>query len=146
MKPVTLPCLCASLRRGARALTQFYEEALRPFRLRSSQFTILQALALAGEITQGRLGAILAMDTTTLTRTLDIMLRHHWISRRRGHDRREWRISLAAKGKDLLDRALPYWDRAQAQVRRQLGTSQFDQLMQLANSLTEIVTTNGDDL
>ena len=73
MKPDSLPdlpCLCASLRRASRALTQLYDEALRPLRLRGSQFTILQALLLVGEVSQGELGQMLAMDSTTLTRTL----------------------------------------------------------------------------
>ena len=70
-----LPCFCASLRRASRALTQVYEQALRPLGLRGTQFTVLQALSLAGEVPQGELGRILAMDSTTLTRTLEIMRR-----------------------------------------------------------------------
>ena len=65
--------MCAGFRRTARALTQYYEEALRPLGLRGTQFTILQALSLAGEVTQGRLGEMLAMDSTSLTRTVAIM-------------------------------------------------------------------------
>src|SRR5437868_1305593 len=49
-----LPCMCASLRRASRALTQRYDDALRPLGLTITQFTILQALSLAGEISQGR--------------------------------------------------------------------------------------------
>jgi DNA-binding MarR family transcriptional regulator len=65
-----------------RALTQLYEEALRPLGLRASQLTILQVLSLAGEMTQGGMGQFLAMDSPTLTRTLAIMSRHGWITRR----------------------------------------------------------------
>ncbi len=68
-----LPCMCASFRRASRALTQLYDEALRPVGLRATQFTILQALSLTGEVSQGELAQILAMDSTTLTRTLRIM-------------------------------------------------------------------------
>src|ERR1700732_2694349 len=94
----SLPCLCASFRRASRALTQLYEEALRPVGLRATQFTVLQTLSLAGEVTQGELGQILAMDSTTLTRTLNIMSRHDWISKRRGVDRREWRMRMSKAG------------------------------------------------
>ena len=68
-----LPCMCASFRRASRALTQLYDGALHPLGLRATQFTILQALSLAGEVSQGELAQILAMDSTTLTRTLRIM-------------------------------------------------------------------------
>lgn len=63
------PCMCATLRRASRALTQLYDEALRPLGLRATQFTVLQALSFTGEVSQGELGQLLAMDSTTLTRT-----------------------------------------------------------------------------
>jgi hypothetical protein len=87
-----LPCMCGSFRRTSRALTQLYEAALRPLGLRSTQFTILQVLSLAGEVSQGQLGDMLAMDSTSLTRTLAIMVREGWIAERRGKDRRERRL------------------------------------------------------
>jgi len=145
MSSFTLPCLCANLRRAARTLTQFYEDALRPLGLSSSQFTILQALAVAGSLTQGRLGQILGMDSTTLTRTLAIMRRHRWIARRRGADRREWHIAPSASGKALFQHATPHWEKAQAQVRRSLGEGRFAQLTQLTTALTDLVTAKGED-
>ena len=72
------------MRRASRALTQLYEDSLRPLGLRGSQFTILQTLSLAGEVSQGELGQMLAMDSTTLTRTLAIMSRRGWVARRLG--------------------------------------------------------------
>ncbi len=79
-----LECLCASFRRASRALTQLYDDALRPLGLTPTQFTILQALSLTGTVHQGRLGEILAMDSTTLTRTLNIMARHGWVEKLKG--------------------------------------------------------------
>src|ERR1700746_410702 len=113
-----LPCMCGSFRRTARALTQLYEDALRPQRLRSTQMTILQALSRAGEISQGRLGEMLAMDSTSLTRTLAIMQRHGWIAERRGEDRRERWLRLASGGEMKLRRALPVWEKVQSRLRR----------------------------
>ena len=95
--------MCSSFRRTSRALTQLYEEALQPLGLRVTQFTILQALALAGEVTQGQLGEMLAMDSTTLTRTLTIMRRHGWIAERRGKDRRQRWLRLAKAGEAQPD-------------------------------------------
>src|SRR5260370_21817381 len=83
-----LPCMCANFRRTARALTQLYDQALRPLGLRATQFTILQFLSLAGEVSQGHLGEMLAMDSTTLTRTLEIMARRSRLAGRRGEERR----------------------------------------------------------
>ncbi len=135
-----LPCLCANLRRAARALTQVYEDALRPVGLRGPQFTILQTLSLAGEITQGRMAQILAMDSTTLTRTLAIMERQGWIARREGEDRREWRLQLSKAGKSKFERALPHWEKAQALVRKKLGEHRWDEAMKFTNEITRAVT------
>ncbi len=135
-----LPCLCASFRRSSRALTQHYEQALRPLGLRSSQFTVLQALSLVGEATQGRLGKILAMDSTTLTRTLEIMDRQGWIAKLPGNDRRSWRLSLTKAGKSKFKRALPSWQEVQTRLRSQLGDDRWETLLSLTNIVTAAVT------
>jgi DNA-binding MarR family transcriptional regulator len=132
----SLPCMCASLRRASRVLTQLYEDALRPAGLRATQFTVLQALSIAGEVTQGELGQILAMDSTTLTRTLTIMGRRGWIAKQRGQDRREWRMRLSKAGEAQFKQAFPHWEKAQTRVRQQLGEKISDDLMKLTQKIT----------
>jgi DNA-binding MarR family transcriptional regulator len=131
--------MCATFRRASRALSQHYEEALRPIGLRTTQFTILQSLSLAGEVTQGTLGQMLAMDSTSLTRTLAIMGRHGWIAKRRGEDRREWRIRLTKTGEAQLKHALPYWQKVQTQLRNQLGDDVWANVLKLTNKVTDAV-------
>jgi DNA-binding MarR family transcriptional regulator len=138
--------MCGSFRRTARALTQMYEEAIRPLGLRSTQFTILQALELAGEVSQGRLGEMLAMDSTSLTRTLAVMRRVGWVEERRGEDRRERRIRLSSAGKAKLMRAWPVWEKVQARLRRRLGKQKWESLLQLTHHVTEIAKIQGGSL
>ena len=99
-----LPCACANLRRASRAVSQLYAEHLRPTGLTMPQFTLLQALALAGELTQAGLGQILVLDSTTLTRTLRPLEDRGWIRRRAGKDRRERRIVLTRTGRAVFRR------------------------------------------
>jgi DNA-binding MarR family transcriptional regulator len=132
--------MASSLRRTSRALTQLYERALRPLGIRATQFTILQILSLAGEVSQGQLGKMLAMDSTTLTRTLAIMGRHGWIAERRGEDRRERWLRLAKTGETQLNRALPAWQNVQSHLRDQLGEHAWKNLMQLTNQVTTLAT------
>jgi DNA-binding MarR family transcriptional regulator len=134
---VGLPCMCASFRRVSRTLTQLYDDALRPSGLRATQFTLLQALSLKGEISQGKLGQILAIDSTTLTRTLEIMSGHGWILERRGKDRRERLLRLSKAGQRKLDRALPIWEKVQAQLRQALGDERWRNLLEVPNELTD---------
>ncbi len=127
--PAALPCLCTNVRRAARALTQLYDQALRPAGLRATQFTVLQALDLAGEVSQGELGRLLVMDSTTLTRTLRLLSSHGWIAARPGQDRRERRLRLSAAGRRQLARAMPRWERVQARLRSRTGERRWHELM-----------------
>jgi DNA-binding MarR family transcriptional regulator len=136
--------MCASLRRSSRALTQLYDRTLRPLGLRATQFTVLQALSLVGEVSQGDLGQILALDSTTLTRTLEIMSREGWVAKHPGKDRRAWRVSLTEAGKSQFQRALPGWEEAQSRLKGLLGGNDWEKLMSLTNIVTEAVTDSGD--
>lgn len=131
-----LPCMCASFRRSSRALSQMYDEAMRPLGLRGTQFTLLQALSLTGEVTQGDLGEILALDSTTLSRTLEILDRRGWIAKRPGKDRRERRLRLTPAGQAQFTAALPAWQKVQARLRRQLGPERWQALLQLTQEVT----------
>ncbi len=138
--------MCGNFRRTSRALTQFYEAALRPLGLRATQLTILQVLSRTGELSQGQLGEMLAMDSTSLTRTLAIMRRQAWIAERRGKDRRERRLRLSSAGEAKLRRAQPVWDNVQSRLRRKLGQQAWNDLLQLTHQVTSLVTKKGDSL
>lgn len=138
--------MCGNFRRTSRALTQFYEEALRSVGLRATQFTILQALSLAGEVSQGQLGEMLAMDSTSLTRTLGIMSRKGWVAEHRGEDRRERWIRLSSAGEIKLKRVLPVWEKVQSRLRRKLGQKAWRSLLELTHQVTELVKTQGGSL
>jgi DNA-binding MarR family transcriptional regulator len=141
-----LPCMCGSFRRTSRALTQLYDNALRPLGLRATQFTILQVLSRAGEVTQSQLRELLAIDSTTLTRTLQIMGREDWIAERRGEDRRERRLRLAKAGETQFKRALPAWENVQPRLRRQMGELDWKNLLDITHQITDLVTAQGDSL
>jgi DNA-binding MarR family transcriptional regulator len=141
-----LPCMCGSFRRTSRALTQLYEQTLRPLGLRATQLTVLQVLSRVREVSQGQLGEMLAMDSTSLTRTLRIMSRQGWIAERRGEDRRERWLRLAKAGEVQLNRALPVWEKVQLRLRRHLGTEAWKNLLRLTNQVTDLTMKDGDSI
>jgi DNA-binding MarR family transcriptional regulator len=141
-----MPCMCGSFRRTARALTSFYEDALRPLGLRATQLTILQVLARAGEVSQGRMGEMLAMDSTSLTRTLAIMRRRAWVAERRGKDHRERLLRLSRGGAAKLKRVTPVWDAVQARLSGKLGKRGWKNLLRLTKQVTELVSARGGSL
>src|SRR2546426_10517650 len=119
--PVELPCMCAGIRRASRALTQMYDDALRPLGLHATQFSILQALELAGEGSQSQLSPLLFFDSTTLTRNLRILRKKGWITVRAGGDRRESWLRLSPPGGREVLRAMPGWRRGDERGRDKVG-------------------------
>jgi DNA-binding MarR family transcriptional regulator len=113
-------------------VTQFYDAVLRPSGLRVTQFTLLQALHHAPEISQKRLAELLAIDSTTLTRTLALLRRKGWLHSEAGADRRELRLSLTGAGKREYERTLPYWQSAQKSLQQALGKESWNRLIDAA--------------
>lgn len=127
--PRVLPCACANLRRASRAVSQLYDEQVRGAGLNISQFTLLQVLFQVGELTQGSLGQILVLDSTTLTRTLRTLEKKGWIRRRQGKDRRKRLIALTSAGRSRFQRALPAWNKAQELLRARVGRRRWNGLL-----------------
>lgn len=123
-----LPCACANLRRAARAVTRRYNEELRSEQIEITQFTLLMALERAGEISQGKLGKLLALDSTTLTRMLELLRKRGWVQEQEGEDRRFRIIRLTAAGRAKLQRTLPHWKRAQDRMKSALGEQTMSEL------------------
>lgn len=124
-----LPCACASLRRAARAVTRAYEAELRETGLKPTQFSLLWVLGRKGPMAQGALGDFLAIDSTTLSRTLRPLKAAGWIRAGAGDDARQTRWSLAPAGRRKVAHATPAWERAQASLRTRLGATPWDRLL-----------------
>ena len=113
-----------------------YNQEMQPTGLELTQFTLLTALKMTGETTQGRLGKVLVLDSTSLTRMLRPMVKHGWILEKEGEDRRQKLLRLSASGEAKLKQSSPHWERAQARLKRRLGQARWAQMGSL---LTEIL-------
>ena len=135
------PCVCSTLRMVSRAMTQLYDEVLRPSGLRVTQFNILATLARLGEANLRQLESMLAIDQTTLTRSLKLLERDRVIKRVPHRDGRIKAMKLTSKGRRALAAARPLWARAQRKVLGELGTTAWtDAERRLAHLLRIAVT------
>lgn len=132
----TLPCACANLRRAARAVSRLYSHELRSQRIEITQFTILMTLERTGEISQGKLGQLLGLDSTTLTRMLALLRKRGWIREKEGDDRRFRIIELTTFGRTKLQQGLPHWKRAQNRLQGLLGEETMNRLGGLLAQIT----------
>src|SRR6266404_6014587 len=117
------PCVCSTLRMVSRAVTQLYDDILRPSGLRVTQFSILGAIARLGAANLRQLEYMLAIDQTTLTRSLNLLERDRVIERVPHPDGRIKAMTLTSKGRRALETAWPLWARAQNKVLPEWGTT-----------------------
>ena len=122
-------CACFNLRRVTRAVTQLYDDFLRPTGLRVTQFSVLVALRNMERATVNQLADKLVVDRTTLTRNLRPLQQAGLVRTRPGVDRRVREISLTPAGEEKLHQALPRWREAQNEMRRSLGRDRLDRLL-----------------
>jgi DNA-binding MarR family transcriptional regulator len=137
-----VPCVGFNTRRVTRLVTQYYDQALAPVGLRSTQYSLLSALALMGETSMQDLAFILAMDRTTLTRNLGPLLKKGLVKTSVGKDRRSRPLVMTEKGKSALEKALPYWQKAQSSIVDRIGADRWDQVMRWLHEISMIVEEN----
>jgi DNA-binding MarR family transcriptional regulator len=122
-------CLCLHVQRAARALARRFDDALRPKGLTHGQFSLMMSLNRPKPAGMAAVASLLAMDRTTLTAALKPL-------RRRGlvkvapdpADRRGRLMTLTARGRTLLIRAVPVWKKTHAAVEALLRDGESDRL------------------
>lgn len=137
-----VPCVGFNTRRATRLITQYYDKALAPAGLRSTQYSLLNALSMLGETSMQDISTIMAMDRTTLTRNLSPLVKKGLVKVSVGSDRRSRPITVTAKGKSTLEKALPYWQEAQSHILDAVGADQWDTMMRGLHQISMIVEEN----
>jgi DNA-binding MarR family transcriptional regulator len=132
-------CVCGSVRKAARAITQLYDEILRPSGLRITQFGILGAAMAMSPIKLTRLANATVTDRTTLTRNLKLLEKQGLIRIEAGGDRREREISITREGAEALRKAYPLWQKAQAQVTSGLGPKHLKAMQEDLKAATALL-------
>lgn len=121
-------CTYTAVRRASRALTQAYDDALRPTGLRIGQFSVMQHIEECSGPSFAALTETLTMYRTTLTRNLKPLISSNLVNIHPGRDRRERLVTLTDEGKAVLIRALPYWHRVNETFSKLYGTLQTNNL------------------
>jgi DNA-binding MarR family transcriptional regulator len=116
-------CVGFALRKAARVVTQFYDRALRPHRLRITQLPILVAASQGRSMPLARLAHELGMDRTTLLRNVRPLVRRGLVEVSPAADSRRTEVRATARGRTLLARVYPDWKKAQERALRSLPGS-----------------------
>src|SRR5215831_7862920 len=114
-------CVCTKVRAAARAVTNAYDEALRPSGLRATQFAVLAAVGADGAVSITALAQRLGMDRTTLSRNLGPLESAGLVKLGNEGWRRSRMLEITRKGRTQYDKAVPLWEKAQHALHRKLG-------------------------
>jgi DNA-binding MarR family transcriptional regulator len=131
-------CVSFNIRKAARAVTQLYDERMRPFGLRSTQLPILGKTLILEPVTVTRLAEATMTDRTTLTRNLRLLERQGLIQVDKGNDRRERAVRLTDRGRDVLAHVYPIWQEVQAEVATRFGSERLARLLSELSALVEV--------
>ena len=122
-------CVCLHVQRAARALARRFDDALRPVGLTHGQFSLMMSLNRPQPPRMGEVSSLLAMDRTTLTANLKPLERRGLVTVTVDDaDRRGRRLSITPEGRDLLVKAMPIWNRVQAEIEALIVHSDADAL------------------
>lgn len=136
-------CALTNLRQATRAVTQMYDAAMAASGLRSTQFSLLTAVAAAGEATIGDLAEETVMDRTTLTRNLQLLEELELVRIEPGaSDQRQRLVMVTPKGLEAIVRAAPYRAKAQQRVEKNLGERDYEKTMSSLRGLVELSRTD----
>jgi DNA-binding MarR family transcriptional regulator len=133
-------CLLIRTRLISRVITGIYDEKLRPFGIGSAQFALLAVICQIGPATSAEIGRFQHQGRSVITRNLKVMLAEGWIEEvkyqadaRSRPDGRNRPVVMTKAGEDLLRKAEPAWQKAQAQTKALLGKDGMVAIMDIAN-------------
>jgi DNA-binding MarR family transcriptional regulator len=123
-------CFVGAARKASRRLTQFYDEALEPCGLRSTQYSILSELTRFGSPpTLAELASALVSDRSSVGHNLRPLTRDGYVALEPGaKDRRQRRIVLTARGQSKYGEARPLWQAAQNEFLAAHGAERSESL------------------
>jgi DNA-binding MarR family transcriptional regulator len=135
IKGVEGVCVCGYVRKLSRVVTAIYDGALADAGLKTSQFSVLIAVANRGKARPAELTEHLQMDESTVSRNVERMCARGWLRLEHEGDRRSHLIEVTDKGQALIRKCLPAWRQAQAEVSKRLGT---DSVAELKSALRKL--------
>lgn len=138
-KGINDKCSCFNLRKTTRAVTQYFDHTLEPVGIRATQFTLLVSMAAVSAHTLTEMATSLLMDRTTLTRNLKPLEKLGLITTTEARDKRSKAYSLTEKGRDVLQKAIPLWEKSQRKVVDGLGNDRFNHLLRELDATARMI-------
>lgn len=131
-------CMLANVRRAARAVSRRYDREARKLGMTAAQFSALTHIREGKGRTTGELAELGSMDRTTLVRNI-ALLQKKGLVRVLEADRGNGKVyELTDKGETLVEEALPFWRKAQADLAEEMGVEAFRDTIKSLKILSKV--------
>jgi DNA-binding MarR family transcriptional regulator len=131
-------CMLANVRRAARAVSRRYDREARKLGMTAAQFSALTHIREGKGRTTGELAELGSMDRTTLVRNI-ALLQKKGLVRVLEADRGNGKVyELTTKGEKLVEEALPFWRKAQADLAEEMGVEAFHDTIKSLKVLSKV--------
>ena len=138
-------CACANIRKSARSVTQAYENQMRVTGLKVTQYYMLANIVRHNQISISKLGEMMMLDQTTVTRNVNILRKNGYVTvARDNHDNRTKSISATDVGTAKLEEATPIWDRMQHNIENSIGREKYKEVLKTLLMIREVIERNDD--
>jgi DNA-binding MarR family transcriptional regulator len=121
IEAIASSCIAGRLRLLNRVITNIYDDAFRPYGLKLSQGNVLAVTAKLGVARPAEICEILELDPSTLSRNVDRMVANGWLEILPDDDARSHPFRLTDQGRQLMQKIVPAWERAQTEARKLFG-------------------------
>ncbi|MGW3447089.1 MarR family winged helix-turn-helix transcriptional regulator [Streptomyces sp. NPDC001076] len=114
-------CLAVRIRLIGRTVTGLYDGALERHGVTIAQVNLLAALGKVGPCPPARLGEVLQLERSTVSRNLHLLLKQGWIEAAVSDAKGMREVVLTGAGRAKIESVMPEWRQAQEQAAQLLG-------------------------
>jgi DNA-binding MarR family transcriptional regulator len=130
-------CTNLKLKQLSRIVARHYDAQLAEVGLKSTQYSLLSTVALAGPLRPSDVAARLRIDASTLTRNLQPMIGQGWLRQGPGENARTRLIEVTDAGRAKRAEAQRAWREAQLALNARLGVERVEALHCLLDECIE---------
>ncbi len=130
-------CPGYNLGKAYKNVTRLFEEEFRESEITLPQFAVLVNTELTDSATASQVAERLGSDLSTVSRTMEIVVRRGLVSQERGQDRRVRVYRLTAEGRRVLNTAMEQWKRAKRRVVADLDSQDWHTTLNTLHDLAQ---------
>ncbi|MFT4194537.1 MarR family winged helix-turn-helix transcriptional regulator [Ottowia sp.] len=127
-------CTNLKLRQLTRMVTRHYDRYISDTGLKNTQYALLSHVVGLGPIRPGDLARRMHMDASTLTRNMQPLVAHGWLTIGAGSDARSRLVEATEAGREKRAEGQRAWKAAQVALNERLGIDRVAALHELLDA------------